>query len=192
MKFEVDIEWDELELEAIFAQNGEKYVVVLEDGAALVPHEVLNVGRTNESVTLTELQKLYNINGKKVTTNGSAKYYYFDSQGIPVTDPAGAATIPEYEVYDNGYIFYVTTSKYGTDYLYMYYQSPNGDLKEVATREEGWLGSDINKNYIRNNVLNAGTIDENGFYSGPLNNVGDVTNVPIVDCSSTSAQYFFD
>lgn len=160
-------------------------------------YEVLNVGSTNDSTTLDELQRLYNINGKKVTTgtNGSTKYYYFDSDGIPVTEPAGAATIPKYEVYDKGYIFYVKTTKYGTDYLYMYYQAPNGDLKEVATREEGygWNGkTDIDKDYIRNNVLNAGTIDENGFYSGPLNNVGDVTNVPIVDCSNTTTQYFFD
>ena len=167
-----------------------------EDTGKFGEYEVLNVGRTSESVTLTELQKLYNINGKKVTTgsNGATKYYYFDSQGIPVTDPAGAATIPVYEVYDKGYIFYVITSKYGTDYLYMYYQAPNGDLKEVAIREEGygWNGkTDINENYIRNNVLNAGTIDGNGFYSGPLNNVGDVSNVPIVDCSNTTTQYFF-
>ena len=44
-KFEVDDEWKELGLKAIFEQNGEKYVQVLDDNTCLVPVEVLNTGR---------------------------------------------------------------------------------------------------------------------------------------------------
>ena len=44
-KFEVDDEWNDLALEAVFEQNGKKFVKVLSDGACDVPAEVLNTGR---------------------------------------------------------------------------------------------------------------------------------------------------
>lgn len=44
-KFEIDDEWNELALEAVFEQNGKKYVQVLDDNTCLVPIDVLNAGR---------------------------------------------------------------------------------------------------------------------------------------------------
>lgn len=44
-KFEVDDEWMNLALKAIFEQNGKSWSRVLDDGSCLVPDEVLNTGR---------------------------------------------------------------------------------------------------------------------------------------------------
>ena len=44
-KFEVDDEWKELGLKAIFEQNGKKYVQVLDNNECLLPVEVLSTGR---------------------------------------------------------------------------------------------------------------------------------------------------
>lgn len=44
-KFDIDAGWDGLALEAVFEQNGSKYVQVLAEGLCPVPVEVLNVGR---------------------------------------------------------------------------------------------------------------------------------------------------
>lgn len=44
-KFDIDAGWDGLALEAVFEQNGNKYVQVLDEGLCPVPVEVLNAGR---------------------------------------------------------------------------------------------------------------------------------------------------
>ena len=152
-------------------------------------YEVLYIGRTTTDESLTSLQQNYNINGLKVTTgNNVPKYYYFDNNGLPIDDPAGSATIPEYKVYD-GYIFYVIASDrplITTRYYYqIYYQPANGDdpILIAENTQDGLLGgttTTVNANYLITNEFGEANFNDDDLYTGTLGG-RSFTNIPVVD-----------